>query len=253
MALSPAWQHDLIIMAYVLLFIAISILTPKILKEKGIIAKRTARKIIHSLCGLSVFSAPYLNYPWLAGIMALLMTMVTRKSKKESTAKPLRELFDAISEDEELKVGYLQGPFAYALAITILVFIFIAFPDKYYFPISAILIMMYADTAASIIGRKYGKHPINVSWVGSKRTVEGSIGFFVVAWICSLFTFSVLGLFLPGFSDILTPGQIIGLSLGMSLVSAGLELISPSKYDDLIVPLGATLVICLLAAAFGMW
>jgi dolichol kinase len=253
MALSVEWQSDLMVMFYVLLFVAGTIIVPKFLKEKGIISKFFARKIVHSFAGLACFAAPYLNYPILAVIMAAIMTIVTRKSSETTRIKPLRELFKAISEDEELKVNYLQGPFAYCMAITILVFIFIFFPDKYYFPISAILIMMYADTMASVIGRRYGKHNIPISWVGSKRSVEGSMAFFITALALSIFTFALLGQILPGNSKILTTNEIILLSFLISLISMLLELISPSKYDDLIVPLGATLLISLIALGIGVW
>ena len=46
MALSAEWQSDLIVMFYVLLFVAGTIIIPKLLKEKDIISKFFARKIV---------------------------------------------------------------------------------------------------------------------------------------------------------------------------------------------------------------
>lgn len=247
------WSKDLAIIGITGIVVVLSVLVPKLLREKGIISQLFARKIIHSFSGLAVFITPYLDHPIVAGFLALIMTVVTRTSGKKSHIKVQRDLYNAINEDEEKDVGYLQGPFAYCLAITILVFIFIPMADKYYYPIAAILIMMFADTFASIIGRKYGKHHINIPWVGSKRTLEGSLAFIAMAIVCCLFTFFFFGQLLPGNSMILSTPQALLLTFILSIGSALLELISPSKYDDLIVPLGSTLLISIIAFLLHIW
>jgi dolichol kinase len=253
MSLSPEWRSDLLIMLLAGLYTILSILIPKYLKEKEIITKSTARKLIHSFSGLAILVAPYLNYPILAAIFAFLMTTLMRLSSKKSKTKPLKQLFDAIGEDEELQLGYLQGPYSYCLAITILTFVFAFFPDKFYIPISAILIMMYADVLAAFVGRKYGKHHINIPWVGNKRTLEGSLTFLVSSLILSIFSFFFFGQILPGNSIILTTGNVFLLSFLISIISTLLELFSPSKYDDLIVPLGSTLIVSLCAILMKVW
>ena len=97
--------------------------------------------------------------------------------------------------------------------------------------------MMYADPFAAFIGRKYGKRHISIPWVGNKRTLEGSLSFFIVSLIISLLVFFFFGQLLPGNSMILTAGQVLLLSFLLSFISALLELCSPSKFDDIIVPL----------------
>ncbi|TFH28331.1 MAG: hypothetical protein E4G98_05430 [Promethearchaeota archaeon] len=246
-------ENDLWITLFTGIYVLATVFIPKILKERGVISKFVARKLIHSFSGLAIFIAPYLKYPIIAGSLSLIMTIITRGSKKKSKTKPLRELFDAISEDEELESGYLQGPFSYCLGITILMLIFIPFADKYFFPITSILIMMFADSAAAIVGRKYGTHHITIPWVGSKRTVEGSLTFLLVALILSFLSFGFFGYILPGNSMILNLEQIFIFSVSLSLISTGLELLSPSKYDDLIIPLGSTLLISLLAIILKIW
>ncbi len=249
------WVSDILIMVATGVIVFSSILIPKYLKEKSHISQQSARSIIHGLSGLGILVTPYLHHPILAGMLALALTFITRTSGRKSKVKLQRALYDAIKEEEELEVGYLQGPFAYALAITVLVFIF-ALPglrDKFYFPIAAILIMMYADTFAGYIGRKYGKHHINIPWVGSKRTIEGSLAFLGLALVCSAFTFFFFGLLLPGNSMVLTTGQAWLLTGVISFTSVLLELVSPSKYDDLIIPLGATLIIALVALGLQIW
>ena len=253
MSLSPEWQSYLLLMFLTGIYTLLSIFIPKFLKEKEIITKFTARKLVHSLSGLAVLVAPYLNYPILAVIFAFLMTTFMRLSSKKSKTKPLKQLFDAIGEDEELKLGYLQGPYSYCLAITILIFVFAFFPDKFYIPISAILIMMYADVLAAFVGRKYGKHHINIPWIGNKRTLEGSLTFLVSSLVLSIFSFFFFGQILPGNSIILTTGNVFLLSFLISIISTLLELFSPSKFDDLIVPLGSTLIVSVSAILMNVW
>ena len=249
------WESDIIIMVLTGVVVFASILIPKNLKERSIISQQSARSMIHGLSGLGILVTPYLYHPILSGFLALALTFITRTSGRKSKIKVQRALYEAIKEEEELEVGYLQGPFAYTLAITVVVSIF-ALPhlrDKFYFPIAAILIMMYADTFAGYIGRKYGKHHILIPWVGNKRTIEGSLAFLSLALLCSTFTFFFFGQILPGNSLELTNGQAWLLTLVLSLSSTLLELISPSKYDDLIVPLGATLIISLVALGLQIW
>ncbi|MCF2138883.1 MAG: hypothetical protein K9W44_02350 [Candidatus Lokiarchaeota archaeon] len=253
MATNISIETDIIITFFALIYVAITILIPKMLKERNIISKYTARKLIHSFSGLAIFIAPYLKYPIIAAFIALLMTFLTRESKEKSKNKPLRELFEAISEAEELNIGYLQGPFAYCLSITILMFIFTLFPSKYYFPIASILIMMFADTSASFFGKKYGKHHINIPWVGNKRTLEGSLAFFLVALGFSFFSFFFFGQWFLGNSDLLHLDEIVIYSISLSIISTLLELISPSKFDDLIIPLGSTLLISFFSVLLEFW
>ena len=187
----PDLESDLIIFIGALIYVGLIIIIPKALKSKGIISGFVARKIIHSFAGLAVLIAPFMHFPFLAVVLAIVFTIITKRSTDKSRVKMLKELYDAISEDAEKEVGYLQGPFAYCLAITILTFIFIFFNTKYYFPIAAILIMMYADAMASVIGRQYGKHVINVPFINNKRTVEGSTAFFRnLAYFLLLYVFN---------------------------------------------------------------
>lgn len=250
---STELQSDLVLFFGAVLFELIIILVPKTLKHRGIISGYIARKIIHSFAGLAVFIAPYMTYPVFAVVIAAASVIMTFKSGESSKTKMLRELYDAIHEEEEKVVGYLQGPFAYSMAITILTAVFIFFPAKYYFPISAILIMMYSDTLASIIGKNFGKHIIHIPWLANKRTVEGSLAFFISAFVLSFLTFWLFGQIIPGNSTVLTTSQVWILTLIMSTISTVLELCSPSKYDDLIVPLGSSIIISLCAVGLAIW
>ena len=141
----------------------------------------------------------------------------------------------------------MQGPFHYCLSITILITFFAIFaPNQMYFPVAGILLMIISDTLASIIGKKYGKIKINLPWVKTTRSLEGSLAFFISGFLLCLLAFTILG--------VITPINQIHLSFEIallySLITSGLativELLSPSTWDDLTIPIATTVIVFLL-------
>ena len=240
---------DLGIVGITYFYVILTIFIPLILYKKGKISKFSARKAIHLTAGLSILSSPFYHWPFWPTIIAGTLTLFVYFSSKDSKVKQLKDLYDAISEEQEegLKRAFLQGPFFYTLSITSLVFIFgLVAPDNFYFPIAGILIMIISDTLASVIGKRWGKINISLPWTNSKRTVEGSLTFFITAFPLCFLSFFLFGLLIPVQKPLLFITILI-----YSLITSGsatiIELISPSTYDDLTVPLGSTFIIYLLA------
>ena len=238
---------DLLIVFITYLYVFATILIPVQLKKRDKITKFQARKAVHLFAGLAVLSSPYYGWPWWSVIIASTLTILVLLSSKKSKVKQLKELYDSIGEEAEEKVGYLQGPFHYCLSILGLITLFvIVAPDQLYFPISGILLMIISDTLASVIGRRYGKIKLKIPWIKSLRTLEGSLTFFISVFILCFIAFTIIGVTNP-----ITQTQIsFEFSLILSLVTSALamiiELISPSTWDDLTVPIGTTLIIFLL-------
>ncbi len=240
---------DLGIVGITYLYVILTIFIPLILYKKEKISKFAARKAVHMFAGLAILSSPFYFWPFWPTIIAASLTMLVYFSSKESKVKQLKDLYDAISEEQEegLKRAFLQGPFFYCLSITSLVFIFAIFaPDQFYFPIAGVLIMIVSDTLASVIGKRWGKIGLSLPWTNSKRTLEGSSTFFVTAFILCFLSFFLFGLLIPSFQEPLSFPTILIYSLITSAVATIIELISPSTYDDLTVPIGSTLIIYLL-------
>ena len=230
-------------------YILLTIFIPLVLYKKEKITKFTARKAIHMSAGLAILSSPFYFWPFWPTIIAGTLSVFVFLSSKESKVKQLKDLYDAISEEQEegLKRAFLQGPFFYTLSITSLVFIFGIFAaDQFYFPIAGILIMIVADTLASVIGKRWGKISLSLPWTNSKRTLEGSLTFFVTAYIVCFLSFLLFGLLIPTLQEPLSVPTILVYSLITSLIATVIELISPSTYDDLTVPIGSTIIIYLL-------
>ena len=230
-------------------YILLTIFIPLILYKKEKITKFAARKSVHMFAGLAVLSSPFYFWPFWPTIIAGTLTILVYFSSKESKVKQLKDLYDAISEEQEegLKRAFLQGPFFYCLSITCLVLIFGIFArDQFYFPIAGVLIMIVADTLASVIGKRWGKIGISLPWTNSKRTLEGSLTFFISAFLLCFLSFFLFGLLIPTFQEPLALPTILIYSLITSAIATIIELISPSTFDDLTVPIGSTLIIYLL-------
>ncbi len=240
---------DLGIVGIAFFYILLTIFIPVFLYKKGKISKFVARKAIHMFAGLAILSSPFYFWPFWPTIIAGTLTVFVYFSTKKSKVKQLKDLYDAISEEQEegLKRAFLQGPFFYCLSITALVFIFGIFaPNQFYFPIAGILLMIVADTLASVIGKRWGKISLSLPWTNSKRTFEGSLTFFITAYLLCFLSFFLFGLLIPTFQDPIPIPTILIYSLITSAVATVIELISPSTYDDLTVPLGSTIIIYLL-------
>lgn len=240
--------HDLVLIGIAYGYILITILVPVYLKKKDIISKFLARKIVHLFAGLVVLIVPFFVLPLYAVFIALSLTIVVYFSSKDSSVKHLQELYESISEEAEESVGRLEGPFYYSISITILLAICVVLaPDQLYFPISGILIMIISDSLASIVGKKYGRIKLAISYTGSQRTLEGSLTFFASAFILCFSAFYYFGLVNP-ISQIRLPVDLVVVySLITAFAGTVIELFSPSTLDDLTVPIASTTIIYVLA------
>ena len=238
---------DLLLLLLTFIYVFATILIPVQLKKRDKITKFQARKMVHLFAGLSILTTPFFSWPWWAVLLASSMTILTFLSSKKSKVKQLKDLYDSIGEEAEEKAGYLQGPFHYCLSITILITLFvIVAPNQMYFPIAGILLMIISDTLASVIGKKYGKRKINLPWLNTTRTLEGSLAFFISGFILCFFAFTTLGVINPITQIHISLEAALIYSLITSVFATIVELISPSTWDDLTVPISATLVIFLI-------
>lgn len=230
--------HDLGILVLVGVFELACVLLPAGLRRSGRLSREWARSWIHAGCGLGLLAVPFLDQPWWAVLVAGIATVGL--SRPAADAAVARWLHGAIAEAEEESLGYLEGLFVYALSITLLAAV-IALDGELARPaIACALVMMYADPAAGVVGRRFGRHRVHVPWVGSKRSLEGSVAFFVVALVVAAGTLSVASDGLPWLR-----------AFGVAVASTMLELASPSKLDDLYVPIGTIALIALEAWVTG--
>lgn len=101
------------------------------------------------------------------------------------------------------------------------------------------------DAAAALVGKRFGRHKVNLKAVGGKKSWEGSAAMLVTSFVsvCALLTVRG-GLSWP---------VCAGVSLATAIVSAATELFSKGGYDTITCPLAAmAALIGLLSAAGGL-
>lgn len=239
---------DLLILAGATAYVVGVIQVPVLLQKRNSTSKRTARKIVHSLAGLSVVTIPYFRSLVFPLLLAGAATLATFFSRRDSRARPLNELYHAIGEAEEEEAGYLQGPFYYCLSITLLVALFAIFaPDRLALAITATLLMIISDPLASIVGRRWGRTEWPIPWTGSRRTLLGSAAFLISGWWVSWLYLSLSPL--AGFSGqaSFTDSNVLVYSTTAALTGTLVEALSPSTYDDLTVPIGSAVAMLVVS------
>ncbi len=95
-----------------------------------------------------------------------------------------------------------------------------------------VLVMGYGDGLAALIGRKWGKHKLNIPSGG--KTWLGTLVMFLVSFLVTL-----IGLMLVS----LSLGSALAIALLVGVVSAFVEAITPLGLDNLTVPLLAAFIV----------
>jgi dolichol kinase len=239
MALNP-FLFDAILILGAFGYVGLVILLSYVFHNRGM-SSHNARKIVHLFAGFACFIVPFLNIPLLALTVSITFLIILRFAGPKSN-QVLRPIFDLMAEKNEREIGYLSGPFSYALAINILVLIFSFLPQYFFFPASSIMVMMISDTLASYAGRRFGKHKINIKYTRTIRSVEGSLVLFISAFILSVFGFTFFGYLFPNNAHQMSFFWILILSILLAINSTIIEILSPSNLDDLIVPVTGCLL-----------
>ena len=107
---------------------------------------------------------------------------------------------------------------------------------------TSIIMWGVGDACAALIGIPFGKHKVGWKITDGKKSYEGTLAMFVFAFISS-FLLMFLYYNIP-------VGRALLYAAPGALVGAFVELISPSKWDTVTVPLAVLLVLSLLTVCF---
>lgn len=101
----------------------------------------------------------------------------------------------------------------------------------------------FGDAAAALIGKRFGKHPLQWKKIDGRKSAEGTFAMFAVSFVSVLVLLCLQGRM---------PWYGIGLTARVTaLVSAAVELYTPGGMDTITCPLAAMTVLLPLAALFG--
>ena len=199
----------LILFIVLILFFIILI---EIVSRKYSIPSSVSRKLSHIGGALAVAVMPIFlsrNEVIIVGIFFVILLFSTRRTN----------IFSSIHSVERLTFGEIFLPLGVILCAVLFL------PDKRLAFQFGILIMGISDALASLIGERFGKHIIKV--LGHKKSVEGSVAFFVSALIITFFFIYKLDY------------RILFIQIILTIV----ELLSVAGLDNFILPvIGAYLI-----------
>jgi dolichol kinase len=195
------------------------------------------RKIIHIGAGMWIWGILYFFDHWYFGIIPFATFIVLNYIfYRQQTFKAM--------DDENATPGTVY----FAISITILFALLWRTDTAWdYGPIAAaaVMAMTWGDAAASIVGKRWGKHPYIT--FGHTRTWEGTLAMAIFAFLSIALTLTILtGSTLSPNSVPVTQLNVIALALIGSLVATASESLSPAGTDNLSVPLVTGLTLFLL-------
>ncbi len=183
-----------------------------------------SRKFLHIMVGNVAFLLPIFQTSWVMAFIAagpfILFTFLM------SPYTPLKSIRGRTSA-----AGHGMGLVYYSITWTILAYLFF---DNMVIIAIGILAMSYGDGFASIIGIRFGKKKYNV--FGDQKSYIGSFAMFVFTFITTVVALVYYGIALSFY--------LIVVLLGIALVAAIVEGLTPKGLDNLSVP---------FVAAFLYW
>lgn len=210
-----------LIISFVYIFALIGIST--ILSNKKILDGESSRKFIHIMVSNWWFIAMYFfENIWIAAITPAAFVAINYYSYKNQTFKAMER--DGSKKD--------LGTVYYVVSLLILTLLTIGTSYEYIGAIG-ILTLGYGDGFAAVVGEKFGKTKIKVG--NSFKSVEGSLMVLFFGFAISGFVFASMG-----------DAWWILKAILVGVVSAALELYTKDGFDNITLPLGASLLSYLL-------
>ena len=183
------------------------------------------RKLIHICSSIFAYALFFLNQETvclMVGIGAILiLSFEILRINYKSINRIFIKIFGKVTRNFEK--NKLTGA-SYVMVASFIVLLPIFEPS---ICIIAILVMSYSDTAAAIIGKKYGRTKI------FSKTLEGSFAFFIVAFIIAL---------------VMYPQINLTLSLAAIVIATIVEILPLNIDDNFSVP-----IIVALITSIGPW
>jgi phytol kinase len=209
-----------------ILFVFIIVGFAELVRRRFALSANFTRKIIHVGVGNWIFLWPFAFDNWYAILLPPAFFVVLNYVSYR------HELFRAMERNE--KAGGL-GTVYYAVSLGIVAPIAMLLGQTWV-AACGIMLMAWADGLADPIGRKFGTHEYRIA--GAKKSIEGSLGFFLVGFLAVASTLTFFGVF----SSLPPSLDIPSFSLGIAALGTLIEAVSPQGTDNLTVPIVAFIV-----------
>ena len=142
-------------------------------KRRGLLGGQAIRRAIHLSCGCFILIVPLFRHSLFPVLVCLIISALVALMNKKS--RYLKGYYEMLAEKEELELGYLQGPLAFALALLAACILIALFPANRAIYIASIMAMVIGDPIAAAIGGKFGRHRFKLLGKASSRSLEGTL------------------------------------------------------------------------------
>jgi uncharacterized protein (TIGR00297 family) len=198
-----------------------------LLLKKLKVHPHTTRRLVHILVGCLVCVGPFLfdsQYPLL--LVAFIFIVLNYLAIK-------KDLLKGIHETDRVSYGTVYFPISFFILVC-------WFWDKDLAILqTAMLIMALGDPVASWVGESR-KKPLSFKILTEKKSLQGSLAMFVVSFIVAVFSMKI---FKGVFDDPISWQSAVLFGFFTAVFAAGAETISHKGTDNLMVPLGAGVIL----------
>lgn len=220
--LQNEWISFAVFFGIIMFFIGLA----EVARKSFHMSPELSRKFVHVMVGILVSMAPFFltsTTPVIA--LGLLFTVVNYFALKKDT-------FKGMHTTERVSFGTVYFP----IAFTILVIMF--WERNIVIFVVAMLVLAFSDTAATIVGEKWGATKKYVLW-HDKKSWAGSLTFFLVTVLVVFSAFPIYGRLAGHFQ--LPLQHLISMSIFVAAVSTVAEGVSKRGSDNLTLTIAAAL------------
>ncbi len=187
------------------------------------------RKLVHIFIGLWIIPTIFLFRHWYWAIVPPALATINNSLSLR------RNFMKSIEKRERLDYGTVLFPASFIVCLA--AFFPTAHPEA---AAAGIVVMALGDAAAGAFGRKFGRHVY--TFLGAKKSFEGSAAMFVVSFIAVFATLAVFKV----------PAQAAALTaLVLSAVGTVVEAAGKHGLDNLTVPVVCSTLAFVMLRAFS--
>lgn len=208
------------------LLLCIVLFTKKIFKKS---TAEQSRKLIHVSMGVITLFFPYLFDTFIPVVMLGLVAFISLLVLRKNTI--LRTKFgDGLFSIDRKSYGEIY----FVISIVLIFSLYKIMNLNVVHYIIPIATLTFADSTAALIGVRYGQNKLSGEYEDTK-SLEGSVIFFIVAFMCSLFPLQLMT----------TVGrlEVLLISIFVGLLSAMVEMTSHDGNDNFLLPFLTFLIV----------
>lgn len=224
----------------IIVYFLVSASSALLLKHFFRVPEEVFRKLLHFIL-LGSILVWILVFPtwWISALTAVLFALLVY---------PILSFGERIKGYSELLTERKTGEIKMSLLVVFAMYAVVAcvcwgwLGDKL-LALASIYAWGIGDAAAALIGKRFGRHPLNWKYINGRKSAEGTFAMFALSFLSVFLILLIRG----GMAWYAYPV----IALGTAVVSALTELYTPNGMDTITCPVAAMAALLPLTALFG--